>query len=79
MQLSRNYKTQTPPNFWEMWVKATEYAPRGQTGDVGDVFWYAHRQVESSALAAVRLEYHADLSYVAPVCDGTSHRRSGSR
>jgi hypothetical protein len=67
MQLERTHNMQTrPPEFWEMWVKAAEYAPLGQTGGVGDVFGYAYREVKRSALAAVvRLEYYAVFSYVA--------------
>lgn len=67
MQLERTHNMQTrPPEFWEMWVKAGEYARRGRTGCVGDVFGYAYREVERSALAAVvRLEYYAVFSYVA--------------
>lgn len=67
MQLERTHNMQTrPPEFWEMWVKAGEYAMCGQTGRVGDVFGYAYRAVERSALAAVvRLEYYAVFSYLA--------------
>jgi hypothetical protein len=66
-QLERTHNMQTrPPKFWEMWVKASEYAQRGQTGRVGDVFGYAYREVKRSALAAVvRLEYYGVFSYVA--------------
>lgn len=69
IQLERTHNMQTqPPEFWEMWVKAAEYALRGQTGRVGDVFGYAYREVKRSALAAVvRLEYYAIFSYVALV------------
>ena len=67
MQLERIHNRQTrPPEFWEMWVKAAEYALRGQTGTVGDVFRYSYREVERSACAAVaRLEYYGVFGYVA--------------
>ena len=67
MQLERVHNRQTrPPEFWEMWVKASDYALQGQTGAVGDVFRYAYREITRSACAAVvRLEYYGVFGYVA--------------
>lgn len=67
MQLERIHNRQTrPPEFWEMWVKASEYALQGQTGSVGDVFRYAYREITRSACAAVvHLEYYGVFGYVA--------------
>jgi hypothetical protein len=64
MQLERIHNRQTrPPELWEMWVKAAEYALRGQNGAVGDVSRYAYREIERSTCAAVvhlgYLEYSA--------------------
>ena len=67
MQLERIHNRHTrPPEFWEMWVKASEYALQGHTGRVGDVFDYAYRAVNRSACTAVvRLEYYQVFGYVA--------------
>jgi hypothetical protein len=67
MQLERTHNMHTrPPAFWEMWVGARDYALKGETGRVGDVFGYAYREVKRSACAAVmRLEYYGVFSYVA--------------
>jgi hypothetical protein len=67
MQIERTHNLHTrPPAFWEMWVGARDYALKGQTGRVGDVFGYAYREVKRSSVAAVmRLEYYGVFSYVA--------------
>ena len=67
MQLERLHHRHTrPPEFWEMWVKASEYALKGRTGSVGDVFSYAYRDIKHSACAAaVRLEYYGVFAYAA--------------
>lgn len=67
MMLERVWGMQTrPPEFWEMWVGASEYAMKGIVGSVGDVFRYAYREVERSACAAVvRLEFYGVFPYVA--------------
>jgi hypothetical protein len=67
MQIERIHNRQTrPPDFWEQWVKASEYALKGETGSVGDVFRWHHRDIRRSACAAVvRLEYYGVFAYVA--------------
>jgi hypothetical protein len=67
MMLERVWGMQTrPPDFWEMWVGASEYAMKGIVGSVGDVFGYAYREVDHSACTAVvRLEFYGVFPYVA--------------
>jgi hypothetical protein len=53
-------------DVWQMFIGAADYALRGTSGSVGDVFRYAHREVERSACAAVvRLEFYGVFPYVA--------------
>jgi hypothetical protein len=67
IMLERVHNMQTrPPEFWEMWVGASQYALGGITGSVGDVFRYAYRDVKRSACeAVVRLEFYGIFPYVA--------------
>ena len=69
VQLERTHFRHTrPPEFWEMWIKASDYVLKGETGSVGDVFRYAYRQIKRSACASVvRLEYYGVFSWVALV------------
>lgn len=69
VQLERTHFRHTQPAaFWEMWIKASDYASKGHTGSVGDVFHYAYRRIERSACASVlRLEYYGVFSWVALV------------
>ena len=69
MMIERVWGMQTrPPKFWEMWTGAADYALRGTSGVVGDVFKYSVRQVRRSACAyVVRLEFYGVFPYVALV------------
>jgi hypothetical protein len=69
MQLERTHFRHTrPPQFWDLWVKASDYALEGETGAIGDVFRYAYREIKRSACASVlRLEYYGVFSWVALV------------
>jgi hypothetical protein len=65
--LERTYFMHTqPPEYWELWVKGGEYALKGRTGFIGDVFRYAYRDVDrSSCTAALRLEFYGVFSFTA--------------
>ena len=66
MQLERTHNMQTrPPEFWEMWVKAGEYAMCGQTAwrRVQVQLWRVGAQRPRSRRAL--MEYYAVFSYVA--------------
>ena len=55
-----------PPEYWDHWIKAGEYAIAGRIGELGDVFRYAYRPIERSACAAaMRLEFYRVFSYTA--------------
>jgi hypothetical protein len=65
--VERTFFMHTQPDaYWDHWIKGGEYAMSGHTGDMGDVFRYAYREIERSAcVAAMRLEFYRVFSYTA--------------